>query len=103
MKEDQSPRIKKERKPTLRGKWESVFSGRHMGNVSEETHAASVMTQEPLETVALARDEKDDRLLLHPIRRQRLTARDNNPQSNQATKRKARLIKGAKFQADSDL
>ena len=42
--EDQSPRVKKERKPTLRGKWESVFSGSHMDNVSKETHAVSVMT-----------------------------------------------------------
>ena len=44
-KEDQSPRVKKERKPTLRGKWESVFSGRHIDNVPKETHAVSVMTQ----------------------------------------------------------
>ena len=78
-KEDQSPRVKKEKQLTLRGKWESVFSGRHMDNVSEETHAASVMAQWALETVALARDEKDDRLLPHPIRRQRLTARDKKP------------------------
>ena len=54
-----TPRVKKERKPTLRGKWESVFSGRHMDNVRKETHAVSVMTQWPLETVALAKDEKD--------------------------------------------
>ena len=47
-----------------------------MDNVPQETHVVSVMTQEPLETVAMARDEKDDRLLPHPIRRQRLTARD---------------------------
>ena len=67
---------KRERKHTLRGKCESVFSGRHMDNVPQETHVVSVMTQEPLETVAMARDEKDDRLLPHPIRRQRLTARD---------------------------
>ena len=34
-KEEQSPRVKKERKPTLRGKWESVFSGRHMDKCSK--------------------------------------------------------------------
>ena len=43
-KEDQSPRVKKERKPTLRGKCDSVFSGRHMDNVPKDTHVASVMT-----------------------------------------------------------
>ena len=31
--EDQLPRVTKERKPTLRGKWDSVFSGRHIDNV----------------------------------------------------------------------
>ena len=58
-----------------------------MDNVAKETHVVSVMTQLPLETVARVRDEKDDRLLPHPIRRQnRLTARDKNPQRNQAIK-----------------
>ena len=33
---EQSPRVKKERKPTLRGKCESLFSGRHMDNVFKE-------------------------------------------------------------------
>ena len=55
---DQSPRVKKERKPTLRGKCESVFSGRHMDNVPEETHVVSVTNQESLETVAQVRDKK---------------------------------------------
>ena len=41
--EDQLPRIKKETKPALRGKWESVFSGSHMGNVPMETDVVSVM------------------------------------------------------------
>ena len=68
------------KKSTLRGKWESVFSGRHIDDVSKETHVVSVMTSKTLETVAGVRDEKDDRLLLHPIRRRnRLTARDKNP------------------------
>ena len=44
-KEEQSPRVKKERKPTLRGKWESVFSGMHMDNVPKESRAVSVVTQ----------------------------------------------------------
>ena len=66
---------KKERKPTLRGKWESVFSGRHMDSVPKEAHAVSVMTKQPLATVAVVRDEKDHRLLPHQIRRQRLTVK----------------------------
>ena len=78
---DQSPRVKKERKPTLRGKWDSVFSGRHMDNVPNETHVVSVMIHESLESVTKVRDINDDRLLLHPIRRQnRLTVRDKKPQ-----------------------
>ena len=49
-----------------------------------------------------ARDEKDDRLLLHPIRRQsRLTERDKNPHRNQAIKRKA-LQTRVEFHADSN-
>ena len=42
--EDQSPRVKKERKPTLRGKWQSVLSRSYMDNVRKETHVVSVMT-----------------------------------------------------------
>ena len=45
----------KERKPTLAGKWESVFCGRHTDNGPKETHAVSVMTQRPLATVAVVR------------------------------------------------
>ena len=41
---DLLPRVTKETKPALRGKWESVSSGRHMDNVPKETHAVSVMT-----------------------------------------------------------
>ena len=47
----------------------------------------------------LSRDAKDDRLLPHPIQRQRLTVRDKNPQRNRATKRKALQTKGAKSHA----
>ena len=85
---------KKERKLTLRGKWESVFSGRHINIVRKETHEVSFMTDQPLETLALSRDEKDDRLLPHPIRRRtRVTVK-------KATKRKA-LSKEVRFCADT--
>ena len=74
-----------------------------MDSVPKETHVVSVMTQQLLETVAMARDEKDDRLLLHPIRRQnRLTARGKNPHRDQARKRKALQTKERKFHADSN-
>ena len=47
-----------------------------MDNFLKETVVVSVMTLQLLETVARVRDEKADRLLLHPIRRQnRLTGR----------------------------
>ena len=72
---DRNQESKKERKPTLRGKWESVFSGRHMDSVPKEAHAVSVMTKQPLATVAVVRDEKDHRLLPHQFRRQRLTVK----------------------------
>ena len=42
-----------------------------MDNVPKETHAVSVMTQRPLVTVAVVRDQNYDRLLPLPIRRQR--------------------------------
>ena len=34
----------------VRGKWESVFSRRHMDNVHKETHVVSVMTDKYKET-----------------------------------------------------
>ena len=67
-----------------------------------DSHVVSAMTHKPLETVAKVRDEKDDRLLLPPIRRQsRLTARDKNPQRDQAIKRKAFWTR-VKYHADSN-
>ena len=91
----------KETKPTSRGKWESVFSGRHMDNVPKETHVVPVMTHKTLETEDKVRDEKDDRLLLHPIRRQnRLTARGKNPPRDQAINRKNHWTR-VKFHTDS--
>ena len=48
------------------------------------------------------RVEKDDRPLLHPVRRpNRLTARDKNPQKDM-TKKKTALWKRVKFHADSN-
>ena len=82
-KEDQSPSVKKKRKPTLRGKRESVFSGRNMHSVQSWA----------LETVAFARDEKDDRLLPHPIRRQRLTTRDKKPSKESGNKEESSSVK----------
>ena len=36
--EDQLPRVKRGTKPPLRGKWESVDSGKHKDNGLKETH-----------------------------------------------------------------
>ena len=49
----------------------------------------SVMTDWHKATSAVVRDEKDDCPLPHQIRRPRLTAREKNPQKNQATEMKA--------------
>ena len=66
----------KGQKPTLKGKRKSVFSGRHMDNVPEETHVVSVMTHKPWKQWQSSAAKKGDRLLLHPIRKQnRLTAK----------------------------
>ena len=47
----------KGKKPVLRGKWKSVFSGRHQDNVPKETPVLSVMTiYKLLETEVVARD-----------------------------------------------
>ena len=99
---DQSPRVNKGTKLTLKGKWESVFSGEHIGNVPKETHVVSVMTHWPLETVIVARDEKDVHLLPHSIQRKRLAERNKNLlYKNQSIKRKARQIKEARFDPDT--
>ena len=44
-----------------------------MDNVQKETHVVSVMTNKYKETCPVVRDEKDDRLLTHQIRRERPT------------------------------
>ena len=95
---DQSPRVTRETKHTLRGKWESVFSGRHMNNVQKETYVVSVMTDKHKETCAVVTDKKDDRLLWHPIRRSRLTKGEKSSK-HLATERKALQTKGARFRA----
>ena len=66
-----------------------------MDNVPEETHVVSAMTKWPLATVAVIRDEKDDRLLPHQLRRQRLTVK-------KATEMKA-LTKRVRFCADTKI
>ena len=72
-----------------------------MDNVPKETHAVSVMTHKTLATEDTVRDEKDDRLLRIPIRRQnRRTARDKNPHRDQAVNRKTRWTR-VKFHANS--
>ena len=79
----------------------SVVSGKHTENVPKETHVVSVMTLQPLETRAVVRDEKGDRLLQHSIRRKHgLTARDQNPHWDEAANRKTHLIR-VKCHADS--
>ena len=61
----------KGKKAYVERKAERVFSEEgQMDTVPKETHEVSVMTLQPLETVAKVRDEKDDRLLLHASRRQ---------------------------------
>ena len=99
---DQSPRVKKERKPTLRGKWESVFSGRHMDNVPKETHVVSVMTSKTLDTEAKARDEKDDRLLLASIRRQNRLDGEGQKSSQGSDSKQESSWTRVKFHADSN-
>ena len=99
--EDHLPCVKKETNPALRGRWESVFSGKHTDNVPKETHVVSVMTLWPLETRAKGRDEKGDRLLPHPTQRQnRLTARNINLHRDQAMNRRNRETR-VKFHAES--
>ena len=62
----------------------------------------SVMTLQLLETGAVVRDDKDDRLLPHPTRRQnRLTARDKNSHRDHAVHRKTHWIR-VKFHSESN-
>ena len=101
----QSPRVNSETEPVFRGKWESVFSGRHQDNVPKDILVVSVMTLYFLlatEVVVTVQDEMDDRLLPHPMQRQnRLTERNKNPHRDQAINRKTRKTR-VKFHADSN-
>ena len=58
---DQYPKVKKERKPTLRGKWENAINGKQTDNVRKEIQVVSV-TNPHLETDA-REDEKNNRSL----------------------------------------
>ena len=51
----------------------------------------------------MVRDEKDDRLLPHQIRRPRLTKGEKHSQKHQVTERKAFRQKEAKFRADTEI
>ena len=64
-----------ESKPTLREQRENAFNGSQRDNVPKETCAVSTMTLY-LETDTRFKEEKDDRLLLHPTQRQRLTGKN---------------------------
>ena len=79
-KEEQLPRVEKERKSTLRGKWENAITGEHMGSVRKETLVVSVMNR-CLETGTRLRDDQDNRPLAHQIRRPRQTGK--NPLSSE--------------------
>ena len=96
-KEDQSPRVKEERKPTLRGKCESVFSGRHMDNVRKETHVVSVMN---LPLGAQRRKGRSSSPARHS--NAKTDGEGEKPQKNQTTEMKALQTKGAKLRADSN-
>ena len=74
-------------------KWE------HVGNVQKEAHVVSVMTNWYKETCTVVEDEKDDGYLPHKIRRPELTAREKNPQKQQATEMKTYQSKKARFRA----
>ena len=69
MERGQLPRVEKETKHASKGKWESVFSGKHTDNVPVETQKVSVMTHSPR--------KKRERSVPHPSQRQNgLTARN---------------------------
>ena len=55
----QSPRVKKETKAMLRGKWESVFSGRHEDNVPKKIPVVSVMSHSKAKQTDGERNDKE--------------------------------------------
>ena len=62
--------------PALKGKWESVLSGRHMDNVPKETHAVSVLTMASGSSGKGSHENS-----------KAMTEGEKNPQKNQATER----------------
>ena len=89
------------RKESLR--WEEsgreLSVGRHMDNIQKETHVISVMTDWYKETCTVVRDEKDDRLLPHQIRRPRLTEEKKILQKNIRQQRGKLFRQGTTFHA----
>ena len=73
--------------------------GRHMGNIQKETHVVSVMTDWYKETCTVVRDEKDDRLLPHQIRRPRLTEGGGKSLKNIRQQRGKLFRQGTTFHA----
>ena len=82
--EEQSPRVEKGKKAYVDRKVGECFQWKTNGQCSKGD-SCSFSHDQPLETVAELRDEKDNRPLPHQIRRPRLTAKEQNPQKIQAT------------------
>ena len=93
-KEEQSARVKKERKPTLRGKWQSVFSGRHMDNVQKEMlfQSGQTSTRRPVRWRRKGRSSSPA-----PNSKAKTDEGTEIAQKQQETERKALQTKGAKF------
>ena len=92
----------KGKKAYIERKVEECFQWKAHGECSKEDSCSFGNDTKASGNSGAGQRRKDDRLLPHPIRRQRLTARDKNPQKNQATKRKALQTKGAKSRAYSE-
>ena len=83
---DQSPRVKKGKKACVARKVGECFQWEAHGQCSKGDLCS--FSRDIQAFGNSGKDEKDDRLLLHPIRRQnRLTARDINPHRDQAVNR----------------
>ena len=75
-----------------------------MDSVPKETHVVSVMTEQPLATVAVVREKKDDRLLPAPNSKVKTDAgREKSSKTSEATLRKDVQTKGAKFRAGTKI
>ena len=99
---DQSLRVKKERKPTLRGKWESVFQWKAHGQCSRgDSCSFSHESQAPGNSGKGQRQTGRSSSLASQSKANKLTARDKNPHRDQAMNRRA-LWTRVKFHADGD-